>query len=60
MKIIFKKLKVVRRNLLKYMPNVVVKVIEISEYYEKEKCEGKVHRNTLLLKQIYLKPYKKK
>lgn len=48
-----KKLKVVSDNLLKYMPDVVAKVIEISEYYEKEKCEGKVHRNTLLLKQMH-------
>ena len=35
-----KKLGVVSDNLLKYMPDVVAKVIEISEYYE-NKCEGK-------------------
>jgi hypothetical protein len=48
-----KKLGVVSDNLLKYMPDVVAKVIEISEYYEKDKCEGKVHKNTLLLKQMH-------
>jgi len=47
------KLKVVSDKLLKYMPDVIAKVIEISENYEKKKCNGEVHRNTLLLKQMY-------
>lgn len=47
------KLKIVSDRLLKYMPDVISKVIEISEYYEKKKCNGEVHRNTLLLKQMY-------
>ena len=34
------------------MPDVVAKVIEISEYYEKDKCD-EVHKNTLLLKQMH-------
>lgn len=48
-----KNLKVVSDKLLKYIPDVIAKVIEISEYYEKKKCNGEMHKNTLLLKQMY-------
>ena len=32
---------------------MVQKMIDISEYYEKQKCNNELHTNTILLKEIY-------
>ena len=47
------KMRIITNKLLKYLPNLIQKVIDISEYYEKQKCNGEVHKNTKLLKEIY-------
>ena len=46
-------MRIITYKLLKYIPNLIQKVIDISEYYEKQKCNGEVHKNTKLLKEIY-------
>ena len=46
-------MKVVTNKLLGYVPQILKKIIDISENYEKYKCNGKVNENTLLLKEVY-------
>ena len=46
-------MRVLTKRLLKHLPNMIKKVIEIAEYYEKQKCNGELHKNTKLLKEIY-------
>tara|TARA_Y100001958_G_C21248619_1_gene581651 strand:+ start:8134 stop:9660 length:1527 start_codon:yes stop_codon:yes gene_type:complete len=46
-------MRVLTKRLLKHLPNIIKKVIEIAEYYEKQKCNGELHKNTKLLKEIY-------
>ena len=47
------KMRIITNQLLKHLPRMIQKVIDISEYYEKQKCNGEVHKNTKLLKEIY-------
>lgn len=47
------KMRVLTKRLLKHLPNIIQKIIEIAEYYEKQKCNGELHKNTKLLKEIY-------
>tara|TARA_Y100000817_G_scaffold73677_1_gene56527 strand:+ start:5988 stop:7526 length:1539 start_codon:yes stop_codon:yes gene_type:complete len=47
------KMRIVTKRLLKYLPRMVQKMIDISEYYEKQKCNNELHTNTILLKEIY-------
>jgi len=46
-------MRVLTKRLLKHLPNIIKKIIEIAEYYEKQKCNGELHKNTKLLKEIY-------
>ena len=46
-------MEVVTNKLLGYVPQILKKIIDISENYEKYKCNGKVNENTLLLKEVY-------
>lgn len=46
-------MRVLTKRLLKHLPNMIKKIIEIAEYYEKQKCNGEIHKNTKLLKEIY-------
>uniref|UniRef100_A0A6C0L133 Uncharacterized protein n=1 Tax=viral metagenome TaxID=1070528 RepID=A0A6C0L133_9ZZZZ len=46
-------MEVVSERLLQYIPDIIKKIIDISEYYEKKECNGEVHKNTLLLKDMY-------
>ena len=39
-------MRVLTKRLLKHLPNMIKKVIEIAEYYEKQKCNGQLHKNT--------------
>ena len=41
------------RFLLKYLPDIIQKIIDISEYYEGNKCNDELHKNTKLLKEIH-------
>jgi len=43
----------VTSRLLKYVPDIIKKIIEISEVYEKSKCSNVVSNNTTILKGIY-------
>lgn len=52
------KMRVITKRLLKYLPDIIEKVIEIAEYYEKEKCNKELHKNTKLLKEIYSSLFK--
>jgi hypothetical protein len=46
-------MRIVSNRLLKYLPEIIEKIIDISEYYEDYKCNGEIHKNTKLLKEIY-------
>tara|TARA_Y100001960_G_C14298132_1_gene644770 strand:+ start:90 stop:464 length:375 start_codon:yes stop_codon:yes gene_type:complete len=46
-------MKVVSAHLLRYAPEVLKKIIEISENYENIKCNKKLNDNTIILKEIY-------
>lgn len=46
-------MRIITKRLLKHLPNIIKKVIEIAEYYEKQKCNAELHKNTKLLKEIY-------
>lgn len=46
-------MRVITKRLLKHLPNMIKKIIEIAEYYEKQKCSNELHKNTKLLKEIY-------
>jgi len=48
-----KYIRVVSDKLVKYVPDIIKKIIDISEQYEKDKCNDVVHPNTLMLKNIY-------
>ena len=39
--------------LVKYIPDVMKQIIDISEEYESNKCNGKAHVNTTMMKNIY-------
>jgi hypothetical protein len=39
--------------LVKYIPDVMKQIIDISEEYELNKCNGKAHVNTTMMKNIY-------
>ena len=47
------KMRMLTKRLLKHLPNMIQKIIDIAEYYEKQKCNGELHKNTKLLKEIY-------
>ena len=47
------KMRLITNRILKHLPNIIEKVIEISEYYESQKCNDKLHKNTKLLKEIH-------
>ena len=46
-------MKVVSEHLLRYAPEILKKIIEISENYENIKCNKKINDNTVILKEIY-------
>ena len=46
-------MKVVSEQLLRYAPEILKKIIEISENYENIKCNKKINDNTVILKEIY-------
>tara|TARA_Y100000590_G_scaffold209878_1_gene237812 strand:- start:2282 stop:3826 length:1545 start_codon:yes stop_codon:yes gene_type:complete len=46
-------MRIITVRLLKYLPDIINKIIEIAEYYESQKCNQEIHRNTKLLKEIY-------
>lgn len=46
-------MKTISEKLLKYMPDIIQKIIEIAEYYESKQCNGSLHKNTILLKDMY-------
>ena len=46
-------MRIITKRLLKYLPKLIKKIIEIAEYYENQKCNGELHKNTKLLKEIY-------
>ena len=52
-------MRVLTKRLLKYVPDILKKLIDIAEYYEKQKCDREVHKNTKLLKEIYNNLFKK-
>tara|TARA_A100001037_G_scaffold8655_1_gene8467 strand:+ start:9416 stop:10135 length:720 start_codon:yes stop_codon:yes gene_type:complete len=43
----------VSNKLLKYVPDVINKIIEISETYEKDKCSNNISNQTIILKKMY-------
>ncbi len=47
------KMRLLTKKLLKYLPDIIKKIIDISEYYENQKCNDELHKNTKLLKEIY-------
>ena len=47
------KMRLITKRLLKYLPNIIEKIIDISEYYEGQKCNDELHKNTTLLKEIH-------
>jgi hypothetical protein len=47
------KMRILTKRLLKHLPNMIQKIIDMAEYYEKQKCNGELHKNTKLLKEIY-------
>ena len=52
-------MRVLTKRLLKYVPDILKKLIDIAEYYEKQKCDREVHKKTKLLKEIYNNLFKK-
>ena len=46
-------MRIITKRLLKFLPSIIQKTIDISEYYEKQKCNDELHKNTKLLKEIY-------
>ena len=52
-------MRIISKRLLKYLPDMIEKVIELAEYYEKQKCNREIHKNTKLLKEIYSSLFKK-
>ena len=52
------KMRILTNRLLKHLPNIIQKTIDIAEYYEKQKCNGELHKNTKLLKEIYKNLFK--
>lgn len=45
--------RVVSNRLLKYLPDIIKKIIAIAEYYEDNNCNGELSGNTIMLKEIY-------
>jgi hypothetical protein len=43
----------VMNTLAKYAPDIVKQVVEISRSYEKNRCNGEIHPNTVLLQNIH-------
>lgn len=44
---------VVMNTLAKYAPDIIKQVVEISRSYEKNRCNGDIHPNTVLLQNIH-------
>ena len=47
------KMNTISKRLYKYIPNIIYKLIEISDYYVKHKCNDTIHNNTVMLRGIY-------
>ena len=45
--------KTVYNLLFKYIPDIMKQIIDISEEYEKSKCNGEIHPNTVMMKDIH-------
>jgi hypothetical protein len=45
----------IMNKLLKYIPDIIKKIIDISEYYEGIQCNGEITENTVMLKMLYSK-----
>ena len=39
--------------LVRYVPDIIKKIIDISEEYENNKCNNETHPNTIMMKHIY-------
>jgi hypothetical protein len=48
-----KNTKTVYNLLFKYIPDIMKQIIDISEEYEKSKCNGEIHPNTVMMKDIH-------
>ena len=46
-------MRIITIRLLKHLPKLINKIIEIAEYYESYKCNNEIHKNTKILKEIY-------
>lgn len=46
-------IRVISNRLLKYLPDIIKKIITIAEYYEDKNCNGELANNTIMLKEIY-------
>ena len=46
-------IRIISNRLLKYLPDIIKKIITIAEYYEKKNCNGELAKNTIILKEIY-------
>ena len=45
--------RVISNRLLKYLPDIIKKIIAIAEYFEDKNCNGELANNTIMLKEIY-------
>ena len=52
-------MRIISNRLLKYLPDIIKKIIEIAEYYENKTCNHNLTKNTILLKEIYTNLFEK-
>jgi hypothetical protein len=46
-------IRIVSNRLLKYLPDIIKKIITIAKTHEKKNCNGEISKNTIVLEEIY-------
>ena len=52
-------MRIISNRLLKYLPDIIKKIISIAEFYELKHCNDQLSKNTMMLKEIYVNLFEK-
>jgi len=52
-------MRIISNRLLKYLPDIIKKIIAVAEYYESKNCNDQLSKNTMMLQEIYVNLFEK-
>ena len=52
-------MRIISNRLLKYLPDIIKKIISVAEFYESKHCNDQLSKNTMMLREIYVNLFEK-